>query len=97
AEALANPALQQETEPQGNKFRKDGFQVTVYYAGCRPSENKKVMHQVIPFALDSLPLVNPVVIDGVEVPVYEHVSKDRLGIRLNVARVGQGQGKAPIF
>jgi hypothetical protein len=89
--------MQQETEPQRNIFRKEGFEMKAYYASKRPSDTKKVMHQVIPFALDTLPLMNPVTVDGVDIPVYEHVSKDRLAIRLGVARVGNGTGKAPSF
>src|SRR6185503_2447381 len=97
ADLLSSPALQQETEPQGNRFKKECFPMNALYIGNKAVKNGVVKHRVIPFGLDTLPLMNPVTVDGVDVPVYEHVSKDRLAIKLSVARMGQGVGKPALF
>ncbi len=89
----------QPTEPQNNIHRKEGFPLKVLYCGSLPSETKRVVHMVIPFGLDVLPLDTPLVIDGQPVHIYEHATKDRKVLRLNVAKVTQyaGYKGAPVF
>jgi len=91
---MASPAMGRETAQQTDAFRPEGIRIMALYVRymAPKKETMPPKHVVIPFALDMLPVSETIDVDGKSWPVYEHVSKDRLVLRLNIARKGQGKG-----
>lgn len=80
-------------------YRPEAFKLQCLYLGAyKPrGDSTKIGHIVIPFGLDTLPVAKTLPVDGEQVPIYRHVSKDRLALEISLARVATGKGGATLF
>jgi len=90
--------MSKETSQQKDAYQPNAFSIKALYVRYIPPGKPEWpgKHEVIPFALDMLPRSETMEVDGQDTAIYEHVSNDRLVVRINVARLTE-KGTSAVF